>query len=118
MREQVCAPSGDRSAGGPGGISEDERNARFAERMEEERGKADQCMWLSFCDPDKPKGEQFLGVVIMWAPGLAHAIDRAWKLGINPGGQVLSYVTNPAGVRPEDFDRLLTKAEIESAGYC
>jgi hypothetical protein len=69
--------------------------------------------WLSFADPDKPKGEQFLGVSIVRvtkaeainealdlamngrpAPHnqeafwLAAAARKAWRLKINPGGEM------------------------------
>jgi hypothetical protein len=99
-------------------LTDEERRQRFGERLEEERGNTEKCLWMSFCDTDKPKGSQFLGVVIMKTPGLAHAIDRSWKLGINPGGQVMSYETDGSDIAAEHFDRLLTNAELVAAGYC
>jgi len=82
--------------------------------------------WLSFCDPDKPAGEQFLGVAIVEAePGstdretVARAIRRAWALNINPGGEVMttclpddSLHLIPATAR----NRLLSKEEAEDVG--
>lgn len=67
--------------------------------------------WLSFCDPDKPAGTQFLGVAVVdvtaedasdpmnvirclgspepeEAIWLAAAITKAHATGCNPGGQV------------------------------
>lgn len=45
--------------------------------------------WLSFCDTDKPEGEQFVGACIVEdAPDMVRAVERAWELGLNPGGQV------------------------------
>lgn len=43
--------------------------------------------WISFCDPHKPKGEQFLGLCIVRAVDEISAIKVAWALGINPGGE-------------------------------
>jgi hypothetical protein len=100
-------------------VPESERRARFNRLMKEEAvaGK-ETCFWLSFCDLEKPQGQQHLGVIIMRTLGLAHAIDRAWKLGINPGGEVLSCTTDGDSIRPEHFDRLLTADELVAAGYC
>lgn len=44
--------------------------------------------WLSFCDPKKPEGEQFLGVSIVEAPHFTLAAPTAWTLGCNPCGEV------------------------------
>lgn len=69
--------------------------------------------WLSFCDTRRPKGTQFLGACIVEADDFKSACREAWRLKINPGGDVqghpiLSYIapyTRPwAG-------RLLTKEE-------
>jgi hypothetical protein len=46
--------------------------------------------WLSFSDPDLPKGEQFLGACLVEAPSLAEAIHQTWVRRINPGGEVIS----------------------------
>lgn len=43
--------------------------------------------WISFCDPHKPTGEQFLGLCIVRAVDEVSAIKVAWALGINPGGE-------------------------------
>lgn len=53
--------------------------------------------YLSFSDPDRPKGQQFLGATIIEADNCVFATSKAWKLGLNPGGQV-------AFVELSDFD--------------
>lgn len=68
--------------------------------------------WLSFCDPSKPGGGQFLGVVIVEAYGPADAMDRSHEMGINPGGEI-----EACRVPPEDHpesvrNRLLSKDEL------
>lgn len=47
--------------------------------------------WLSFADPDLPRGRQFLGVVVVRADDMKDAMQKAWRLGINPGGEVKGY---------------------------
>jgi hypothetical protein len=44
--------------------------------------------WLSFCDPDLPEGQRFLGVVIVRAKTFEDAVFISWKRKINPGGQI------------------------------
>lgn len=44
--------------------------------------------WLSFADPTRPKGQQFLGVCIVEAVDEISAIKVAHALSINPGGEV------------------------------
>ncbi len=44
--------------------------------------------YLSFCDPGRPKGQQFLGATVVDADGPEGAIARARVLGVNPGGEV------------------------------
>ncbi len=64
--------------------------------------------WLSFCDTDRPTGQQFLGVVLVdvteadaeWerviramrdqdeGPWIAACITKAWEAKVNPGGEV------------------------------
>ena len=95
-----------------------ERRARFDARLAEEEEADEVCLWMSFCDTDKPPGQQFLGVVITRARGLAHAIEKIWALGINPGGQVMSYETDSSAIAAEHFDRLLSKDELVAVGYC
>ncbi len=44
--------------------------------------------WCSFCDPRKPRGEQFLGLCIVEAVDQISAVRVTHALGINPGGEV------------------------------
>lgn len=44
--------------------------------------------WLSFCDPARPAGQQFLGACIVEAVDEITAVKVAHALGINPGGEV------------------------------
>lgn len=44
--------------------------------------------WLSFADPNRPEGQQLLGVAIVQAENVVHAALVARALGINPGGEV------------------------------
>lgn len=99
--------------------------------------------WMSFCDPDKPKGQQFLGVVVVevsdvdaaaikpildarfprhkeGAEWMAAATDKAYRLGCNPGGEV-GFLEVPAealfrlNATPRDV--LLQKAQLEELGH-
>jgi len=73
--------------------------------------------WLSFTDRDRPRGQQFLGVVVVdvseadraealatWnqthdqpmgdridGPWIAAAMRACWRAGVNPGGAVASW---------------------------
>lgn len=74
--------------------------------------------WLSFADGTKPKGFQFLGVVIVEAYGFTDAIQKSHDLGINPGGEVQGSRVDPM---PDDFpaeklNRLLSKADLAGFG--
>jgi len=67
--------------------------------------------WLSFVDPEKPKGTRFLGVVILQAKGILDATTTAHRLSINPGGEVLSSPLQFAP--PERFRyRLLSREDL------
>ena len=87
--------------------------------------------WLSFCDPERPEGKQFLGVAIVTAEvedvfdaltyagerEIGLAIRRTHDLGINPGGEVSGILIPPEHVPDERYrDRLLDRAELESSG--
>lgn len=62
--------------------------------------------WCSFAGTDR-----HLGVAVVAAPGVVHAVRRTHELGINPGGEV-GVVPIPARGIPEAYrDRLLTRAE-------
>ena len=91
-----------------------EVEARKALLLAEEAGAPLLSWWMSFCDTGKPRGQQFLGVAIIKAPGFAHAHQRACALGINPGGQIQAQPVE--GVADDYHDRLLSRAELETAG--
>lgn len=59
--------------------------------------------YLSFADPDKPEGSQFLGATVVEADNVMLAVPESHRLGVNPGGEVaiieLEYLT-----RREDMD--------------
>lgn len=71
--------------------------------------------WLSFCDKDKPKGNQFLGVVVVRGATLRAAMKRAWDLKINPGGEVLASALSQAIPSERWRERLLSAPECEAA---
>ena len=71
--------------------------------------------WLSFCDDDKPKGQQFLGVAIVRGRDFLIAVERAHMLGINPGGQVMG-MPIPDEVAPDIVDRMLSRREVIALG--
>ena len=74
--------------------------------------------WLSFADADKPLGEQFLGgCLVDDVVNLTDAIDASHRLGINPGGEVLSCEIDVTKI-PADFPRnvLLSKADLDKLG--
>lgn len=48
----------------------------------------DKHWWLSFADASKPKGQQFLGAIIIEATDFSAAIGKTHLFKINPGGEV------------------------------
>lgn len=72
--------------------------------------------WLSFCDPDMPKGHAFLGVAIVHAFDFEGAVQEAWNLGINPGGEVMGFPIPSVvdNLVREDTGRLLSKEKAET----
>lgn len=94
--------------------------------------------WLSFCDPERPESEQFLGACLVevtdedaataltfitehfpkHAPGAewqAAAARKAHREGCNPGGQILQIdVTGHPMLRLYPLHKLLSMAEIEA----
>lgn len=71
---------------------------------------------MSFADPDRPKGQTFLGVVILEAYGFTDAIERSHDEGLNPGGEVraseVTYEDHPEALR----NRLLKKSDLAGFG--
>ena len=102
--------------------------------------------WLSFCDNEKPQGQQFLGACIIeveaidaerakalidlqfpqHAPGAewtAAATQKAHRQGCNPGGQVMSIdmTENLPSDRVEHWqaiprNRLMDRDELQQRG--
>lgn len=44
--------------------------------------------WLSFVDPERPKGTRFIGVALVEADDFGLAVQLAHRKGCNPGGEV------------------------------
>ena len=99
-----------RDATGP--VTDDERRARrlFLKAKEVAAGVEHWC-WLSFV-----KDGVFQGCVLLRAYGTVDAIDRAWKKGINPGGEVRCVEADVDWTPRIDgyADRLLTRVEAEA----
>ena len=71
-------------------------------------------VWCSFCDPKKPEGFQFLGAAIVRGDNVAEGAQEAWRLGINPGGEVLGIpLPQFIEVAPEYRERLLDDLEAK-----
>jgi hypothetical protein len=77
--------------------------------------------WLSFVDPERPKGDKFVGALLIESNTFAAAIATSWLLKLNPGGEVQGFAV------PAEFEerveilrnegmtyRLLSKAEALS----
>lgn len=70
--------------------------------------------WLSFCDPNKPAGSQFLGVSVVPALDFAEAVTVANAMRCNPGGEVLGAAIPDELMVPGRFvGRLMSKAEAQ-----
>jgi hypothetical protein len=96
--------------------------------------------WLSFTDPDRPKGEQFLGIALIdvtdadaaraktevaarfphareGSEWIAAATQVAWAMGCNPGGEMLTIdVTGEYDTDKLPRNRLLSKADLNDCG--
>lgn len=74
-----------------------------------------QYWWLSFADPNLPKGSQFLGVAIVEASDFMMAVMQANLLDINPGGEVQGSPVPPenAAYIKDWTNRLLSMEEIK-----
>lgn len=112
---------------------------------DDELSTTPQTWWLSFCDGDRPQGEQFLGVAIVdvtqaeadaakveidlrfpqHQPGaewIAAASRKAWAMGCNPGGQVRSMRIDDAPRFPDmnaacPRNQLLSHADLTALGH-
>lgn len=96
--------------------------------------------WLSFCDDDRPQGQQFLGVCVVdvtttdadealadiamrfpqakdGAEWIAAASKKAWREGCNPGGEMASAdITEALAYAPVPVprNRLMSFADLEA----
>jgi hypothetical protein len=77
--------------------------------------------WLSFVNNERPKGDRFVGALLIEAPSFDLAIVRSLMDGLNPGGDVEGFAVAPeyegrvAILREEGMTyRLLSKAEALS----
>ena len=95
-------------------MNEEEVRKRMLTMLAEEREtKPLAWWWLSFCDANLPKGTQFLGACIVRAHGMTDAILQSHRLGLNPGGEVLTVQARDEFVPAEKYlGRLLSKADI------
>lgn len=92
------------------------RQRGINEVLEKDMGQREQWWWLSFADPGKPTGEQFLGVIIVLAGGIGEATQKLWDMGINPGGEVRAYPIPEEHVPDEQYrNKLLSREELEEA---
>lgn len=67
--------------------------------------------YMSFVDPDLPKGERFSGACLVHASDPKDAIETAWKCGCNPGGEIQMLV--PEFIPDEKwFYRILSRHEL------
>jgi hypothetical protein len=73
-----------------------------------------QTWWLSFADPDKLQGMQFLGVAVVEAPTYRAAITKAWATGCNPGGEIEGYLLPDASDMSEEQRSLLARTPFHT----
>jgi hypothetical protein len=74
--------------------------------------------YLSFADPTKPRGEQWLGGAYVEAESAIHAmLHESRRHGCNPGGEVVSIeLPFDAPIRDDYRNRLLDDAMLRAAG--
>ncbi len=94
------------------GVNSPEAKAAFAARWNEvlDSEPLQPRVWfLSFAS-----GEDFLGGVFVEANSMSDAIRKTHEIGVNPGGEVLSFSPseNTARVPVSMHNRLLSKQEI------
>ncbi len=58
--------------------------------------------WMSFTDPQRPEGSQFLGVALVDASNIAEAMTISHTSGCNPGGEI-AFVEIPEEDIPLDM---------------
>ncbi|QIG76160.1 hypothetical protein EVC24_139 [Rhizobium phage RHph_I4] len=72
--------------------------------------------WISFVDPDRPKGQRFLGcIVTRGGEEMGEVLQQLHDNGINPGGEALGHVFDKDTPVPDSYmDRLLSRPECET----
>jgi hypothetical protein len=74
---------------------------------------SDQFYWMSFADPDRPEGTQFLGCLILQATDPMDLITKSHRMGLNPGGEVQFLEIPPEGIPAEKWhNRLLSRDDV------
>lgn len=67
---------------------------------------------MSFVDHERPQGQKYLGSCVVDGEDLENATKNAWRIGCNPGGEILS-VEVPEYLRIDKWmNRLLTEQEV------
>ena len=119
--EMIACWCGDvfRAAGWPDDVraKQQEWSVKHANCKEVKR-EGQKVFWLSFCDADRPKGQQFLGACVVEVTAeeadeaafdvllrfplaqtgsewIAAAMSKSHRLGCNPGGEVASMEIEP-----------------------
>lgn len=68
--------------------------------------------WLSFVDPDRPRGQRFMGACIVEGGCMASAALSARRAGCNPGGEAMGMSILEGRLPPESWrNRLLNRGE-------
>lgn len=76
--------------------------------------RSERWWWLSFCDADRPVGQQFLGACLVQARGVILAAQEAHMRGCNPGGEVrILEASADFQPKPGWANRLLSRKECE-----
>lgn len=70
--------------------------------------------YMSFADPTRPEGQQWLGGLFLEASDQKDATRRAWAIGENPGGQIVFWTCERLPLE-EYRGRLLNKDELRRA---
>jgi hypothetical protein len=73
--------------------------------------------WMSFCDAARPKGERFLGGLLIEANDEFDLIARSHMLSLNPGGEIQFFRVPKEyeeRIEPSMTYRLLSRAECEA----
>ena len=63
---------------------------------------------MSFADPDRPPGQQWIGGINVEAPTIQEAITFTHVAGLNPGGEIQFLGFTAETMDPHYVDRLIT----------